>query len=237
MLLVATYLWAPHPGTRTAANPYTADDVRLLQRMVARNLTVPHEFAVITDQPNLFAGDRSIRVVPMDASKHIHGTRFARLMTFRPDARDVLDDRVLQLDLDCVIVGNIDHLVSRGEDLVLWRNPERTATTPNEPIWNTSILLHRCGTKPEVWTSHVRGNGVMIQQFRDDNWWLSSRLGPDIPAFCEDDGIYRLAHKGRVGVWGDQPANASIVFFAGAGARPDNATVMAANPWIAEHRK
>lgn len=122
--VVLTYFWRPDPGSKFAA-PYTADDVRKLQRMVARHCTVPHRFAVITDS-DAFTYDDAIDAVAIDRTTHVPNTCFVRLMTFRPEMRTLLGaDTVLQIDLDTLIVGNIDHLVSRSEDLVLWRNPAR----------------------------------------------------------------------------------------------------------------
>jgi hypothetical protein len=122
-LVIATYFWRPDGGSKFSA-PRTKD-VRRLQEMVARHCTVPHQFAVITDRPRLFTGDRDIRVIPIDKTTHVPGTCFTRLMTFHPQGRELIGERILQLDLDTVIVGNIDHLVTREEPLVLWKNPTR----------------------------------------------------------------------------------------------------------------
>ena len=120
--VVCTYYWQPDPGSKFA-HAYTPDDVRRLQRMVAENLTVQHQFAVITDRPELFADDANIRAIPIDKATHVPRTCYVRLMTFHPEGREMIGEKVLQLDLDTLIVGNIDHLVTREEDLVLWRNP------------------------------------------------------------------------------------------------------------------
>ena len=127
MLAVGTYWWTPDQGSKFAA-PYGPDDVRKLRRMVAKHCTVPHEFVVLTDQPDLFLHDKDIRAFHLSLAHqktHVAKTCFVRLFTFSPYAREAIGDRFLQIDLDTMIVGNIDHLVTREEDLVLWRNPTR----------------------------------------------------------------------------------------------------------------
>lgn len=234
MTTIATYFWQPDPGSKFAA-PYTAEDVRRLQRMVAKNLTVPHEFAVITDSAEDFGPD--IRPVVIDKTTHVPGTCYVRLFTFRPEARTILGDKVLVLDLDTLIVGNIDHLVAREEDLVLWHNPARHPSRPGRSVYNTSILLHRCGTMPELWQAFVDlGKGRIPA--KDDQWYLSDAFGEDMPYFDGNrDGVYRIARADTPGsgVNGVLPENACIVFFTGSEGKWTNPRIREANPWIEEY--
>ena len=255
-LVVATYFWQPDPGSKFAA-AYTPDDVRRLQRMVAKHCTVPHEFVVITDRPEMFADDADIRTIPIDWATHVSGTCFARLMTFHPKGAEMIGERVLQIDLDTLIVGNMDHLVTRQEDLVLWRNPARIPwddVAPGMPptaaewdgtrwlhrvnqrrtYYNTSILLHRCGTLPEIWERFDPRNPPA----KDDQWYLSDLFGRECAYFDgERDGVYRLAREDTPGsgVSGELPANACIVTFPGSEGKADNPVIAAANPWIEAH--
>ncbi len=240
MLTVATYFWQPDPGSKFNA-PYTASDVRRLQRMLAVHLQVPHQFAVITDRCELFADDADIRAIPIDWTTHSPGSCYVRLMTFHPQGRELFGaDRLLQIDLDTLIVGNIDHLVARGEDLVLWHNPTRHPLRPGRSVYNTSILLHTLGSKPELWQVYVnmRAAGSSIPA-KDDQWYLSDALGEDVPYFDgKRDGVYRIARADtpNSGVWGHLPANACIVTCPGSEGKADNPIVMAGNPWLAEYR-
>lgn len=227
MLTVITYQWG---------NKYKPDDVRRLKAMVRRNLTVPHEFAVITDHPEDYP-DEDIKVIRIDWSKHVHGTCFVRLMTFHPAGVALIGDKVLQIDLDTIIVGNMNGIVSRYENLVLWRNPSRipwdNPTVPNRPFYNTSIVMHRCGTMPWLWAKFDPMNPTC----RDDQWWLSDRLGPNVPHWDGRDGIYRLGRSDTPGsgVDGSLPKNARIVTFPGSEGKWSDPKIIAANPWINEH--
>jgi hypothetical protein len=234
MLTVATYLWFDPAAKHNAKYEYKSDDVRRLKRAVAKHLTVPHEFAVITDRPHMFDGDRDIRPIPIDWTKHVDGRCFVRLMTFHPKGAELIGERVLQIDLDTLIVGNMDPLVDRDEDVVLWRNPSRIPwdkpVMPGRPYYNTSMVMHRCGTLPHVWEKFKPEHPIV----RDDQWWLSELLGPDMPYWDGSHGVYRLgrADTPGSGVVGELPENARVVTFPGSEGKWWEQSVAAANPWI-----
>jgi len=238
-LAVVTYLWSPDPGSKYSA--YGPGDVRLLQRMVARHLSVPHDFVVVTDRPEAFAGDSAIRAVPIDWTTHVPGTCYLRLMTFSPPAGRVLGRRILQLDLDTVIVGDLGPVIDRAEDLVLWRNPRKWALTFPEVgyakalAWfNASVILLRAGTWGVIWQNFdPRNPGA-----RDDQWLISDYAGKDCPHWDESHGVYRMGSPSRphLGVWGALPENARIVTFPGDSAKARLHGGCAVNTWIAEHR-
>jgi hypothetical protein len=231
VLTVATYLWG---------DKYGPEDARRLRRMVAKHLSAKHEFAVITDKPHAFDGDKDIRAIPLDMTTHVPNTCFVRLFTFHPQGAEIFGERMLQVDLDTLIVGGIDPLAERDEDLVMWRNPSRIPWRDpkmrGRPYYNTSLLLHRCGTRPKLWEF----GRVMSKErpaFRDDQWALSEILGPDQPYFDGNDGIYRLGRPDTPGsgVVGVLPDNAKIVTFPGSEGKWDEPHIRAANPWIDEY--
>lgn len=236
MLVVAAYFWHPDPGSKFTAG-YTPDDVRTLQRMVKRHLSVPHEFACITDRPHLFDADKDIRAIPLNKEKHVPGTCFSKLFTFHPNGRELIGERVLQIDLDTIIVRNIDPLVERDENLVLWRNPTRIPWDgPQDQrrcYYNSSFLLHRCGTMPEVWNNFDPKN----PSAKDDQWYLSNFFGKDCAYFDASHGVYRLAREDTPGsgVDGALPENARVVTFPGSHGKWTDPRIWAANQWIAEH--
>src|SRR3989304_2641053 len=210
-LTVATYFWTDeNPSKFNAKHQYGPDDVRLLQRMVARYMGQPHDFAVITDRPEFFADDEHIRAVPIDKTTHVPGTCFVRLMTFSPAARETIGELVLQLDLDTVIVGGLDSIVSRTSAIVMWRNPARIPwelpAKAGRPYYNTSMLLHRTGTLMHIWEEF----DPRAPRYRDDQWLLSDKFGPNVPYWDGSDGVYRLAREDTPGsgVSGTLPENA-----------------------------
>jgi hypothetical protein len=239
-LTVITYWWTDAENKHVDKEWYGPDDVRRLQRQVKANLSSPHEFAVITDRPEAFADDADIRAIPIDYATHVPGRCYVRLMTFHPDGADIIGGRILQLDLDTLIVGSLDSIASRTADLVLWRNPARipweSPEKPGRPYYNTSLVLHRCGTMPDLWEKF--NPQVHPRIIRDDQWWLADQLGPNVPYVDGSDGVYRLAREEdkRTGVWGETlPDNARIITFPGSSGKPNDPHIRAENPWIEQY--
>jgi hypothetical protein len=230
MLTVTCFLWHS-PGSR-----YSAEDVRQLNRMVKKHLTLPHEFVCITDRPELFDLDSDIRAVQMDTSAHIPGRLFAKLWTFAPEAKEIVGKRILQLDLDCIIVGNIDAIVDRDEELVLWRNPARVPwenPAKNRALYNTSIVLHTAGSLPHYWGDFDPSRPMV----RDDQAWISMLAGLSTPYWDASDGVYRIERDDTPGsgVGEVLPENARIVFCPGSQGKADNPAIRQKCPWIAEY--
>jgi hypothetical protein len=235
MLTVAAYLWFDEHWRHNGAFTYGPEHVRLLKSMVSKNLTVPHEFVCITDRPHLFDGDAGIRAIPLDKSTHVPGTEFVKLMTFHPMGGEMIGKRVLQLDLDTIVCGSLDEIVDRNEELVVWRNPTRVPydkpIKAGRPYYNGSVILHTCGTMPEIWRSF---DSERPPRVRDTQVWMSNMVGPHAPYWDGRDGIYRLgrADTPGSGVTGALPENARIVTFPGDMGKPWLPEVRAANPWI-----
>lgn len=234
-LAVVTYWWQPDESGKFSA--YSVGDVRRLQRMVAANLPIDHEFVVVTDQPAAFAEDTVIRAVPLDRTTHVPGTCYVRLFTFAPQAADILGKRVLQLDLDTLIVGDLAPIIDRDEDLVLWRNPRKWALTYPDvgyakalSWFNASVILHSPGTMGVIWQNFH----ATWRYARDDQWLISDYVGKDNAYWNQSHGVYRLApiHRPHLGVFGELPDNARIVNFPGTAAKDTLKYGSPENPWI-----
>lgn len=135
MLTVTTFLWSDPDRRRSYT--FTPDHVVILKNMVARNLSIPHDFVCVTDTP--FRAD-GIRCVPLDWSKHVPGTCFVRLMLRHPNIGGLLGRRILNLDLDCVIVGDLTPLIPRDTAEVLFVDGEEVAPDSLKPggvLWGT----------------------------------------------------------------------------------------------------
>lgn len=216
-LTVVCWRWQPSPGYRSTFGP---DTVNVLRRMVARHYPDPHEFVCVTDDP---AGiDPEVRIVPAwndfasVPSPH-HGANkpscYRRLRAFAPDIAEVLGPRIVSLDLDCVILGDLRPVWNRPEPFVIWGN------THKRTVFNGSMFLLTAGARPQVWEqfdprrspaiAHAAGN------FGSDQAWISYCLGRGREAmWSRADGVfsYRLdiqRHGGRL------PRTARIVFWHG----------------------
>jgi hypothetical protein len=246
-LLVGAYWWTDDKWSDGHAKGfrYGPHHVRQLKDAVKRNLTVPHEFVCITDQPHAFDADKDIRPVVMDKATHVSGKEWAKWMTFHPDGPALFGgDRLLQLDLDGIICGNIDALVQRDESLVVWRNPcrvpwDRPETFQARALYNGSIILHTLGAAADLWHFFIDNKANVLTHMRDTQALMSIALGFDVPYWDAQDGIYRLARSDTPtsGLIGGEPLpdNARIVFFPGSEHKPWLPRVRKVFPWIADH--
>lgn len=229
MLTVATYYWTD-PTRNNRGYIFNHEHVRVLRNMVDRNLSIPHRFVCVTD--DIIEG---IECVPLDWRKHVEGTVYMRLMQHNEMwAIENLGERILSLDIDVVITSNIDHLVDREEDIVLWRNPNFPA--PQRAFYQSSVQLFSAGARPQLWEDF---NPIETPKWV--NWrfggreqaWISECLEWDEAHWTDKDGIYGAGRLGGKGVYTELPKNAAIVSFPGA-REPSQPEVQEKHPWIKE---
>ena len=198
--------------------------------MVSRSLTVPHRFVCVTDD-NIDGVD----CVPLDWRKHVPGTVFIRLMQHRPDIKDVFGQdvtRILSLDLDVVITGNIDHIVSRPESAVWWRNPNHPK--PGRAFFQSSVQFFEPGARSFLWSDFDPKETVKFVNWRfggKEQAWLAERLEWNEATYTDADGIYGAGRLGSKGIGSELPENACIVSFPGA-REPSQPETQQIHPWI-----
>lgn len=236
MITVACFLWRDPHGKNNSIYIYGPGHVAMLKRMVERHLTLPHRFVCVTDfHPDQLGG---IETVPLDKATHVPGTRYAKLMMYKPSAAEVIGERILALDLDTVITGSLDAIAGRSEDLVLWRNPN--FGVPRRARYNTSMVLLKAGSRTEFWSEFDPASTPAMLR-RDwggtDQAWISHRATPDEAHWTAADGVYGAGRLKDIapGVGTELPANASIVFFPGA-REPGMPSCQEKHPWITQHR-
>lgn len=202
------------PGYRCK---FDSTHVNTLRDMVARHYPDQHRFICVTDDPQGIAdGIEKLRIwndyanVPNPTG----GGRpscYRRLKLFAPDIGDFLGERIVWLDLDAVVCGDLRPLWNRPEDVVLWRNPQN--------LWpyNGAMGMLTAGARPRVWTDFDPKTSPALTEsvgYRgSDQAWLSYRI-PGEATWSAADGVYYIGvmPDGRRDV---KPANARIVFFNG----------------------
>lgn len=217
---------------------FTGEHVNILRDMVSRNTTIPHEFICITDDPRGI--DSEIRIIKLwdnPAPGYGHHNRpncFYRLKMFDPEIKEIIGPRFIWLDLDAVILGNIDHILSDQSDLKIW------AVDGAQMPCNGSMVLHRAGTRPHIWKNFdakkidpvfglKRVNGFQ----GSDQAWIASQIGAGDKFFGKKDGIYSYRvhlNKGRSLL----PNDAKIVFFHGRH-DPWDESVRQRLPWVSKN--
>lgn len=197
--------------------------------MVKRNLTVPHRFVCVTDHEI-----EGVETFPIDMSKHVPGTVFARLYQHSPDYGEKIGaTRILNLDVDVVVVGNLDSLVNRPEDFVIWRNPNFPA--PQRSYFQSSVQLFTPGARTELWTDFDPRTTPIWVNWRfggREQAWIAERLSWGKTAvFTDADGVYGLGRLRGAGIYDKLPDNAVLVSTPGARA-PWQPEIQQQFPWI-----
>jgi hypothetical protein len=107
---------------------------------------------------------------------------------FDPSMKEVLGERIVSMDLDTVITGDLRPLFDRPEDFVIYGD-----TNPRT-FYNGSLLLMTVGCRPQVWKDFdpvlspvkARAEG----HFGSDQGWISYRLGPNETKWSKEDGVF-----------------------------------------------
>lgn len=227
MISVVTFKWAT-PGYRAK---FTSEHVNTLRRMVLRHYQAPHRFICITDDP---AGlDGGIEVVQLwdhhaSVPNPTGGGRpscYRRLKLFDPAMSEVIGDRFVMLDLDCVICGDLSPLFDRTEDAVFWKSPT------NEWPYNGAMFMANTGARPQLWQDFDPLESPKLTQaagYRgSDQAWISYKLGWNEATWTDRDGVY---YYGKIRNRQSVPANARIIFTTGG-----SAPWTLRHPWVRKH--
>lgn len=191
---------------------YKPEHVNTLNYMLNKHLRIPYRLVCVTDDP---AGI-NCETVPLWDQKVDLGLGkgapdcYRRVKIFSTEARDLLGERVLSVDLDTIILDDITSLLHTSSTFKALRGKAA-------PI-NGSLMLVSPGEHPEVWddfNKHSPGVVLRYQRLSDirhygsDQAWISYKLR-NPPMWGERDGLYQYTTlKGPV------PDNARMIFFAG----------------------
>jgi hypothetical protein len=227
MLDVITFKWK-QPGYRSN---FRAEHVNTLKRMVERNLSLPHRFICITDDPEGIDGDTMpLWPSPVTSVPNVKPNCYRRLRLFSEEAAEAFSERVCCIDLDTVITGDLTPLFSRPEPFVIFNG-----TTPQTP-YNGSFWILRAGSRQQVWERLVPEAPTLTKGIiGSDQAWLAYVLGPNEATFGKQDGLYSYRLDFRLASQKAQlPEGCRMVSFHG---KLDPWTTQAkrASPWIDEH--
>lgn len=193
MIHVVTWCWG---------SKYPPHYAERLRSAVARNLKLEHRFLVCRPRP----ADEALTKIP---------GCFARLRTFDPawQAEHGIagGDRIVCLDLDLVVTGDIGAIVHRAEPFIILQG----VNAANPCRYNGSVWSLRAGYRPDVWSdfSIEAASAVPHYLFPEDQAWFAAKM-PDAGAYGPHEGVYGFQKPG----WpeGERlPANACLVAFFG----------------------
>lgn len=239
-LSVVTYLWR---GTRG----YQPAHVNALARGVRKHMVRPYRFVCVTDGFDAAAFDTGVLVVPtppealhLAAIPSPEGERFPssyrRLYTYSKQAKNVLGERVLQLDVDCVPVRSLEWLLEQadGFDFMGWR-PRSAWGTPGRLAGGTFVV--NPGAHREIFIDFAMDPAGEIAKARaagyrgSDQAYMSYRL-PGAPSWPWPHGIYQSQDmRAPARMHWPLPADARLVHFNG----PRKPWEVLTWPWVREN--
>ena len=205
-LSVVCWLWG---------DKYTPEHVNRLRAMVRRNLALPHEFYCITDNPEGL--DEFVRPVPIWDDFAAWQKHRRRLKIFAPEMRDIFGDRILQIDLDTVVVGDLTPLVD-DSDFRVWKCP---SVGKSGFAYNPSFMLMRTGARERVWNEFCAAPHQIAGAARATGWVGTDQgvigylLAPHERTWDEGDGLYAFRDHIRGNDGKRLPGNARLVGFYG----------------------
>src|SRR5690606_28842221 len=222
MNAVVTFLWE---GTRG----YAPRHVDLLGAQVARHSDC--RFVCVTDYPAEAFSELVDVVRPPEREwqalrklRTLEGPAFPssypRLLGLSRWATS-LSERILVLDVDCLVVDRLDGFFARDEPFVGWRP---RSTWGRSPRFGGGTWFHRTGTQTDVFDAFLADPvGTMrrakLAGYRgSDQALLSLWFADRAPAWTAADGIYEA--QDGVFSWTELPANARIVHMNGCREKP-----------------
>lgn len=187
--------------------------VKKLRRQVRKNLTIPHEFFVVTDDPASFYPRMKVKPSALPGW-------WEKLRLFKPGMFP--DGRVLFLDLDTFIVGNIDDIASLDTPFATLRDFWRKdGLGPAVMLWRTDANLG-------IWEGWEAA-GKPMNLANGDHGWLEQHFGNRKPDILQDRFPGRfVSYKTHCTTC--IPEGASVVCFHGK-PRPHEATGWAKEYW------
>lgn len=229
-----TFKWRPINGYRSTFN---ASAPNTLWSMLKRHGGKNARLTCITDDAEGI--NPEIRVVPlwsdfadlMSPHGHRYPSCYRRLKLFSAEARELIGEKFVVMDLDVVIVRNIAPLFDCSDEFKIWG--DTAIGTP----YNGSLWMLKAGARRRVWEQFdpVRSprQSRALGYIGSDQGWIGACLGPNEKKWGVSDGVYSYRnHIQRTSTKG-LPHNARIVIFHGAVDpwSPEAQRI----PWVQEH--
>lgn len=240
MINIVCFFWVD--AARKRSYQITPEDVRIWDRMVARNVTVPHRRMCVTHRPDLID---FMETLPLDLEKHVPGTCLVKLQAHKVGGVAMEGDRVLTMDVDCVVVDCIDPIITAPEPMKFWANPNFTVGGRRGFVQG-SMQLFTVGATEFLYDDFdpKRSMAWLNRRFGGaEQCWISERLNTaypeagwewSVPHYTEADGVYGAGRlfNGKMGngVQSELPENARIVFTPG-DRSPSQLEFRRSHPW------
>ena len=146
-------------------NKYGREYVERLRNMVSRHLTIPYDFACLTDDNHPIDGVRTIFMPDQGYSKKW----WHKVHMF--DSRLPLRGRILFFDLDVVIHNNINKLATTFTNDFIGIHDFNRKFHPGWQYLNSSVLAWNHNTQNHIW-DQFKSNPGEAQKLQGDQDWI-----------------------------------------------------------------
>lgn len=201
---IVTWLWKGH--TTKHSPSYGPHHVHRLRDQLAEHCTFDYRLVCITDDPTGLEVD----TYPLWDEKKEMGGCYRRLKLFHKSAADI-GERLLSMDLDCQVIGDLKPLVKRDEPAVFWKS------FTSRTVINGSMWLCTPGSHNRLWED-LPPNAREITEGRrlsgSDQAWIAYTLGQQIPHWTNRDGVLALKRDCRKKVK-RPPPHGRVIYFPG----------------------
>lgn len=203
-ITIVCWLWKG--ATTKHAPSYGPAHVHRLRDQLAKHCTFNYRLVCITDDPT----DIEVETYPLWEDKKEMGGCYRRLKLFHHSSLDI-GERILSMDLDCQVTGDLKQIVRREEPAVFWKS------FTSRTVVNGSMWLCTPGCHDELWDK-LPPNARKITEDRrlsgSDQAWIVYKLGQMIPHWTGRDGVLALKRDCRRRVK-RPPPHAKVIYFPG----------------------
>ncbi len=236
MLTIVCHKWK-RAGYRSH---FKAEHVNTLYKMIQKHTTLDFQMVCFTDEPKGIICDtrpglKEFTRIPSPMANKKNPSCFRRLPIYKKSMGEYLGaTRIVQIDIDVVITGNIDNILDRKEDFIIWGDTARS--TP----YNGSLVNMIPGARERVYTEFDPQTSIRkIQKsgfIGSDQAWVGVVLGPNEAKYTEKDGVYSFRNYFQMNrpERTKLPHDAKIVVFHG-NIDPWNTKIYQKYPWVEEH--
>lgn len=208
MLAVCTWLWG---------DKYGPEHVIKLKNGLDRHLKQPFRFLCVTERERVWTPwPDTERHTIRDPELLAYKGCFVRLRMFDYGWQQDhgIDDRLVCMDLDTIVTGELDPLFDRPDTFVILTG----ANSINPCPYNGSLMMLRPGHHGEIWSTFSIEAALEMPcyEFPDDQEWLSRKL-PLAGTWQagRKSGVYAFRKPGWPPGQLELPKNARMVVFPG----------------------
>lgn len=173
---------------------FTSHHVNTLYKMLADNYRLPFRFVCITDDTTGLL--EIIETLPLPDMPDIEAPQgklypscYRRLWLFSQEAAELLPGKVVCMDIDLVITGDVTEFFNRPEDCVMWADSDNHTVKYSGGLWMITT-----GTRTHVWDTFDPVESPKITKdagmLGSDQAWISYCLDGEA-GWDRSHGLYR----------------------------------------------